>query len=266
MIIKNQPAEEYHAHPAIGSTTAKLALKSMQLFRDRQTGVYAVEDKAHFQVGRLAHMMLLEPARFAECVTTSGPINERTGAPYGRDTKAYAEWQKANPGLTVVDPWLHTAFLRMPEEVRTVLKGGETEVSAYQEIDGLPVKCRSDHLRGTVITDLKTIKDVDDWPREIRRRAYWFSAAWYRRVMLAETGKPHSFRLIFMEKNAPWRWRIVDLMADYSLYGDAKVERVMSDIRYANKYQDWSDTGDVMQIAELPEFMDESDDEEEEVA
>lgn len=266
MIIKNQPAEEYHAHPAIGSTTAKLALKSMQLFRDKQTGIYEIEDKGHFQIGRLAHMMVLEPERFAKCIVTTGPVNGNTGKPFGRDTATFAMWQKDHPDLTVVEPWFHTALLRMPIEVRNALRGGDTEVSVYQEIDGLPVKCRCDHLRGTVISDLKTIGDVDDWKRQIIRCGYWFSGSWYRRVMRAETGQPHTFRLIFMEKKAPYRWRIIDLMADYVMHGDAKVEQAMEDIRQANKYQDWSDTGDVVQIAELPEFMDETDDEEEEVA
>jgi len=266
MIIKNQSAEEYHANPAIGSTTAKLVLKSMQLYRDKLTGVYEIEDKGHFQIGRLAHMMVLEPDKFARCVVSSGPINPKTDKAYGRDTKAFTDWQAANPELTVVEPWFHTALLRMPDEVRHALHGGETEVSVYSEIDGLPVKCRCDHLRGTVISDLKTIGDVDDWKRQVIRCGYWFSASWYRRVMRAETGQPHTFRLIFMEKKAPYRWRIVDLMADYVMHGDAKVEQVLTDIQRANKYQDWSDTGDVVQIAELPEFMDETEDDEEEVA
>lgn len=260
MIIRSEPSEVYHASPAIGSTTAKLFLTSPQLFDDKMTGQYEVEDKPCFQVGRLAHMMVLEPERFSKQVTSTGPINEKTRKPYGRETETFAKWQRDNPDVVMVEPWINTALMRMPDEVRSIFRRGEAEVSAYTTINGLAVKCRPDYLAGTVITDLKTIGDVDQWGREITRRAYWFSHAWYRRVMLEETGTPHSFRLVFMEKRWPFRWRIVDLMADYVMYADKKVSDVLEGIGQCQAFNDWADHGDVVNLAELPDFMDESDD------
>lgn len=248
-------SDEYHAHPAIGSTTAKLAIKSMQLFRDAQTGVYVQPDKPAYQIGRLAHMMILEPERFARCVVTEGPINPATGKGYARDTNKFAKWQAENPDITVVEPWLFTMLERMPEKVRALFCGGVAESSYFTNLEGVPVKCRPDYLRGTQILDVKTIDDVDQRDRAIVRNKYWVSAAWYRAVMRAVTGKSHSFRLIFCEKKPPFRWRIVTLEADYVMLGDSSVAQTIQRIGRAMKSGDWSDHEDIEVSAAMPNYL-----------
>lgn len=264
MMIEHLPAADYHADPAIGSTTAKLALKSVRLFRDRETGIYSPPDRPCFQVGRLAHQMVLEPAEFAKLTTTTGPINAKTGQPYGRETKAFSDWQAQKLGITCIDSWMAISLERMPDEVKSALAGGATEVSIFTEINGIKVKCRPDHLRESTICDLKTIADIDRCESEIFRRGYWFSAAWYCRAMLAETGARHSFRLIFMEKNPPYRWRIYDLTPDYMMFADSKVDEVLNKIHLARKHDDWSDDDEILNFASLPDFADDSIDGEDE--
>jgi len=260
--IHHMPEAEYHACQSIGSTTAKLALKSMQLYSDRVSGIAPSEDRGYFQIGRLMHMQRLEPERFAELTTDRGPLNEKTGRSYGRDTKAFAEWQAAHPEITVVEPWLYLAFERCPDAVSALFEGGESEVSAFVRAGKLDVlvKCRCDYLRGTEIIDLKSCTDVDDAERQIRRLGYWFSAAWYRMVMKEVTGKTHSHRFVFVEKRAPYRWRIVDLAADYAMYGDAMVERVLGDIHTAHQTGDWADKGELEIMVSMPDYFDDSED------
>lgn len=263
MIIHGQSAADYHASEYIGSTTAKLALKSTQLFRDKITGVYSQPDKGHFQVGRLAHVMVLEPADFARLVTSEGPINPSTNAPYGRDTQKFSKWQADNPGLTYVEPWLHTALIRCPDVIRDMFRDGSSEVSVYRDLaGGLKAKCRSDYLRGNVITDLKTINDIDDCERHISKMGYWFSHAWYRMVMYEETGIIHKFRLTFMEKRAPFRWRVIDLDAGYSMFADDKVQEVLARLEKCQRRHDWADTDDLFNIVSMPDYFDETIDDE----
>jgi hypothetical protein len=252
MIVREESAETYHANGAIGSTTLKLAMKSIRLFRDRIMGLEVDEDKPCFQVGRLAHLMVLEPAKFESLVTCEGPINPRTALPYGRDTQAFAKWQLENPHLTVVEPWLHTALLRMPKEVHKIFSGGEAEVSVYARIGNIDAKCRTDYLHGTVITDLKSIDDVDMCDREIDKRLYWLSHSYYRKVMLAETGKDHTFRFVFMEKKPPYRWRIRWLDEDYINHADAKVDELVEQIGQCQKFNDWTDYSDIEATTPLP--------------
>jgi hypothetical protein len=253
------PADAYHAHPAIGSTTAKNALKSLRLLKDTLDGIHRVADRPTFQLGRLCHQMVLEPDQFANCVVSQGPINPKTNAAYGRDTKAWAEWQDANPGLTVVDPWILRMLDRMPPEVQAVLaEPGISEGSAFAHIeDAFGAKCRPDRFTDAgEIYDLKTIDDLDQVDRAITRCSYWFSAGWYRRVMCELTGEKPPFMFIFAEKSAPHRWEIVTLDDDYLAFADAKVEQTIEQICNAYGSGDWSDGRPVRRVSFMPEWID----------
>jgi hypothetical protein len=247
---------EYHAAPGISSTTAKLALKSMQLLGDKLRGILPPYDSPAFQVGRLAHMMILEPDRFAEQVVTAGPINEKSGKPYGRDTKAFQDWQALNPGVTVVDPWLHLALDRMPGQVADLLAGGVAEASVFADLaSGLRVKCRPDYWRDGELFDLKTCADVDQAEKNIRAYSYWFSHAWYRMTMKQATRSDFSMRLIFVEKAAPHRWRIVSLAPDYVEYADNRCDELVGQISEAVRLDRFDDAGPVEVEASLPKWF-----------
>jgi len=256
MIIASQSDKDYHATSHIGSTTAKLILKSRRLFYDRITGVDSVPDRPCFQMGRLAHMAILEPDRFEKMVCVTGPINEKTGLVYGRDTKVFQSWQSENPSLTVIDPWLATSIIRMPQEVADLLRSGIPEVSVYRELAcGVNAKCRPDYLRGSEIYDLKTIDDIDQIDRAIFKYGYYFSAAWYRMVMREETGVDHNFTLIFMEKKSPFRWRIVTLDQAYTEYADTRVEDALTAIAECQDSGKWNDVADVRREVVMPSWL-----------
>lgn len=248
-VIHGQPDTSYHADPHIGSSTARLCLKSMRLFHDRITGIDKPEDKEHFKIGRLAHMMALEPERFRAQTVTIGPINPKTGSMYGRDTKAFAEWQAANPTVTIVEPWLYTMLDRMPGEIRALLADpdGVSECSVYQVINGVGVKCRPDRLNRHAgrCYDLKTIDDVDNIKRAVRSRTYWFAQEWYKRVLRAEYGTAPDFSFIFAEKKPPFRWRILTLNAEACEEGAAAVRGVLLAIRAGNDSGCWDDHGGI---------------------
>ena len=256
MIIKNQSSEEYHNSPFIGSTTAKLVLKSPQLFMDKMSGIYKTEDKPHFQIGRLIHEMILEPNEFAKRIVTQGPINPKTGEPYGRGTQKFAEWQLENPHLTMVEPYIPLLLSRMPESVRDIFTDGDAEMSVYRHLEmGIDVKCRNDYIKGRTIWDVKTCVNVDDYQREITRRDYYFSASWYRMVMREETGYDHDFKLAFVEKSFPYRYKVVSFSPEYKEYGDNKVEDVLEIIANCYKSNDWSDTSPIEVEADLPAYL-----------
>jgi hypothetical protein len=247
--------QDYHAHQAIGASTAKMALKSLQLFDDARRGIYVQPDKPHFQIGTLVHMMVLEPEKFARLATIDGPINESTGKMYGRDTVKFQRWLDDRPGVVVVEPWIFQMLERMPPEVKALLKGTVREQSFFAELDGLQVKCRPDALAPGLIIDLKTCLDIDNLERDIARLKYWFTAAWYRAVMRAATGKRHAHRFIFVEKAAPYRWRIIDLDAGYNMHGDSVVNAVVDSIYRASQAGDFSDNGDVTQMVGMPQWL-----------
>jgi hypothetical protein len=264
MIHYNWPAEKYHAHASLGSTTAKLALTSMQLLKDRLDGIDTVPDKPCFQVGRLAHMMVLEPERFAECTVVDGPINERTGKPYGRDTQAFQKWQADNPHLTVIEPYLTRMLQRMPPHIKDLLSSGMAERSILATSCGVGIKCRPDMALAEEDYDLKTIEsfgapDADDnFPAiesEIHRRGYAFSAGWYRMVQAADGMGWRPFHWIFAEKALPHRWLIVRASPDLVDWADAQAENVLTRIAEAQDTNNWYDDLPREQVVDVPGWL-----------
>lgn len=247
------PAADYHADPAIGSSRAKLVLDSIRLFKDDLDGLIPRTPTASMAFGTMAHLAVLEPDRFHDQTTTTGPVNPATGKAYGADTKKFAEWQAENPGLIVVDPSLYVMLERMPKEIRDALQTlGQSEVSAFAEDNGVLIKCRPDRLIEDAIYDLKTINDIDAIDAHIRSYRYWFSAAWYRRVMKIATGIDHSFTLIFAESKPPYRWRIVDLSPELIEEGNYYVADVVKKIGLAQEYDEWGDLSPIRVTAARP--------------
>lgn len=258
-ILYDLPDTEYHAADGISSSIAKLFLESPQLYHDAISGVIEKKDRAVFQEGRIAHMAVLEPARFASQVTSIGPINTKTMKPYGRDTKTFEEWQLANPNVIMVDPWVPLSMSRMPNMVRDIVSSGVNEASVFAELPalGLKVKCRPDTLLVTEgqVYDLKSIDDIHKAKRQIAALSYWFSAGWYRMVLKAKLSRDFGYSFIFMEKNAPYRWRIIPMSDAYLYLADEKVDSVLGDLSTCYRTNDWRDTGELVHVADPPQWL-----------
>ncbi len=268
MIILDQTDTDYHASPYVGSTDAKLWLESPQLFKDKIDGVVIRKDSRAFQLGRAAHLLFLQPAKFNAAIS-AGPTNEKTGKPYGSETAAYSSWAVMNPGKIVIGQRdlddLNRLQDRMPALVKDILRSsGVPESSYYQTIAGVDVKCRPDWIIDGTIYDLKTIGNMADAEKQISKFKYWFSHAWYRMIVKAETGKSMPFRFIFAEKSPPYRWRLIDIDADWIGYADATVDRVLGEISEAHRTGDYSDRGEIAVMASRPawesDYEDDSED------
>lgn len=268
-IILDQLDTIYHADPALGSTDAKLALDSLQTLKDEIDGIRVRKDTVAYQFGRAAHMRFTNRPLFAAMVS-DGPVNPKTLKPYGADTLAYQQWAQENPGKIVLGQRasadLDMMDQRMPSQVRDILSDpeGVAESSYYVSLAGVAVKCRPDWISRGTIYDIKTTANMADAERHISKFKYWFSHAWYRMVVKAETGKAMPFRFIFAEKNPPYRWRVVDIDADWIGYADATVDRVLGEIAEAQRTGDWSDKGEVAVTASMPAWGDDSEFEDDE--
>jgi hypothetical protein len=262
-ILPNESIHDYHKNLAVGSTMAKHARKSLRLFHDMHSGLApAPLDKPAWQAGRIMHLRVLEPARYAETTTTRGPINPKTGKEYGRDTLAFADWQAANPSVLMVEPYMDMMCARMPDAVKEILQSGQPEVTIRTEYsDALTIQCRPDWMRGSDDWDLKTIDDVDKWQLAARRMSYWFSAGWYK-MTKARTGQftgVGAWRWIFCEKAWPYRWRVVRMSDGYLHRAMDEAEKIAQRISDAIEADDWDDDDVGEIVAELPMELDDQD-------
>ena len=95
------PAEEYHAASRSERYMSIHLLadfrESPELYRRKTSGEIAEAEGPALTLGRTAHCLILEGrAAFDEqYLVADGPVNPKTGEPYGKASKAYAEWLSA---------------------------------------------------------------------------------------------------------------------------------------------------------------------------
>jgi hypothetical protein len=259
MIIYDEPIESYHSNPAWGSSQARVFARSPQESHDEWTGLKVREDRGCLQIGRLAHMMVLEPAKFAACVVSDGPINPKTGKAYGRDTNAFKAWQSENPEVIFVESWLHIMLDRMPPEIRKVFESGQPETTVRVDAtdDDPSMQCRTDWQRQMLtVYDLKTIDRLEKIDKDISVRQYYIQQGWYERTIMRETGqRPEQFHFIFAEKVSPWRWQLVTLDDDYREEGYTKATQIARDIRSCEMANDFRDYTTRHRIVSMPYWM-----------
>ena len=92
------PSGEYHRDARDGKFLSSHLLgdfrKSPRLYLKKMNGEIEQAESAALAVGRAVHVLVLEGrAKFdEEFLVTDGPVNPKTGEPFGKTTKAYREW------------------------------------------------------------------------------------------------------------------------------------------------------------------------------
>jgi len=190
---------------------------------------------AEFILGRAAHTLILEGrAEFDRCYAVGGPINERTGKEFGRETQAFAKWaeiQQADKGTAVefitTDQWYTISNMANAvtnhDEASRLLLHGVAEKVVRTDFEGIPVQSRFDWFteRGDVpiIVDLKTCSDLDFFEYDARKFLYGIQFAFYQRIFLTaileeyavESAIPPKVFVIAIEKKEPFRCGVFEV-------------------------------------------------------
>ncbi len=200
--------DEYHLHPAIGSSSLKPMLKSPAHYK-----AYIDKPRAPtkaMDLGTAIHQAILEPNRF-ESEAVVMPKFEGTGSRAAKE-----EWLLENHGklilsladLETIDGILGS--IRKNKLVSKLLSSGAAEESYFwQDPDtGLVCKCRPDFLReGHIIVDVKSTVDAsfDGFPTQVARMKYHLSAAMYLDGVSAVLGQNFDqFIVLAIEKEPPY--------------------------------------------------------------
>src|SRR5690606_22922238 len=104
--------------------------KCPELYHRKQLGLVVDRDSLAYLLGRAAHTLILEGREaFEDEYAVGGPINPRTGQPFGKATKAFQEWTDAQGKPVLADEdaafveCLHRAVQAHPVAPR-LLTGG----------------------------------------------------------------------------------------------------------------------------------------------
>ncbi len=211
-----ESADAYHARRGECLTSHWLAefRQCPQLFRRKELGLIPDRDSLAFLVGRATHTLILEGrGRFEQEFAVGGPINEKTGKPFGSATKAFAEWaeKRGKPVLCDEDAAIveqMAASVKAHAFARELLAMGMAEGVVRGTLEGVPCQARIDWINPTVdrgIVDLKTADSLDSFEWHIGAFGYVAQLAFYRALVAQACGQTLPVHLIAVEKREPFR-------------------------------------------------------------
>ncbi len=239
--IIHEPAEQYHAESKAGRYMSSHMLadfrESPALYRKEILGQIEESESPAFALGRAAHCLILEgKAEFdSRYLVADGPVNPKTGEPFGRTTKAYAEWRTTQK-REIVSGRDYNFIMKLQSAVwlhpvaSELLSDGVAEGVVRAEYSGVPCQIRMDWFSGKYgLVDLKTCDSLKWFESDCRRFGYLFQMAFYRAVIRKATGRNVPVHIVAAEKNEPFStgvWKLTDEVLDLAeLVNKAALER-----------------------------------------
>jgi len=219
--LRAEPEQVYHARRGEYLSSHLLGdfRKSPLLYQKRVDGLIEDKDSSAYLLGRAAHVRILEGnEKYESAFAFGGPVNPRTGRPFGSNTKAFSEWA-AGQGKPVLTESQSDLVSRLAEGVSMnlcatqLLLDGQAEGVVRSEYCGQQCQIRIDWLnRYHGIVDLKTCDDLTWFEADARRYGYVYQMAFYQSVLSTVlNGTAVPVHIIAIEKKEPYRcgvWRI----------------------------------------------------------
>jgi len=151
---------------------------------------------------------------------TDGPVNPKTGEPFGRQSRAYCDWA-AKQGREIVSGREFEFIRKLETAVRLhpladeLLTGGVAEGVVRAECRTVPCQIRMDWFSPhNGIVDLKTCDSLGRFEFDVRRYGYLFQLAFYRAVVREAAGGIVPVHIVAVEKNEPFSAGVWKLTAD----------------------------------------------------
>ena len=245
-----EPADVYHAKSKdfLSAHALNEFRRCPLLYRKKELGLVPERDTTAYLIGRAAHALILEGReRYQREFAVGGPINPRTGQPFGSQTKAFAEWaEKQNK------PVLSDSQAALVEQMAAAVKGHAVAVELFAdgvaegvvraEYAGHRCQARIDWInpvedRG--IVDLKTADELDTFEMAMRAFGYLRQLAFYRALVAAVSGRVFPVHIVAVEKREPFRcgvWRVASEVLEQA---QGENEEAAVDLRRCRETGDW---------------------------
>lgn len=237
---------------ALSQTDLKSA-RTMRHLRHRLDAVPDAPGPAQCK-GTAFHTLLLEPHQWGERIAL-GPVNPKTGESYGRGTKAWAEYEAANPGTTFIsraelaDVHAMVTAASENETVRTLRAASPlVEASAvWTDAEfGAVCKGRFDCLierpDRVIVADFKSTLDAspDKFGRDADKFGYVFQMAFYERACkVLFPGKTFVPYLIACESEDPYCVATYPIDEDTLAVGRSEVRAKLAQYQKSVKTNTW---------------------------
>lgn len=225
--ITHEPEGAYHARSRSGEMVSShllsLFCRSPWKYYCTIQGLVEQEDKPEYVVGRAAHKLILEGEQaFDEAYTVAdGPINPKTGLPYGKTSQKYLNWIATQSGEVIGTDdyniintmkkscWTHAGIVELLEK-----KDGIAEGVVRAKLEGVDCQIRMDWFHPEIgIVDLKTCRDIEFFEKDCRDFGYAYQLAFYQSVLEAACGVKFPVHFIVVDKtdfHIAGRWDVPD--------------------------------------------------------
>ena len=212
--VHNESEETYHARSKSGEYLSSHMLavfrKMPYKYKKMISGEYFEPEKDEYIFGSAAHKLILEGQNaFNETyIVSDGPINERTGKPYQKNTITYQQWQESQTGEIITTSEFDEIrkmqkSIKEHPEISKFLRPeyGKAEAVVLGEMEGVNCQIRMDFFDPQIgIIDLKTCRDIDFFDYDMRNFGYIFNMAFYRKLMKIKTGVEYPVYMIAVDK------------------------------------------------------------------
>jgi hypothetical protein len=203
----------------------KVFMDCPKTFYLQRTGVLPAPDTDSLRIGTgLNDLLLLGEDEYLKNHKIGGPINPRTGQPYGTDTKAFAEWSAENPGryLTSIQDSIVRKMKNALVHYGSVASDLEARIGAEMAFDSVMngVRCwaKIDLVVKGRLIDIKTTADIDKFERMARVYRYPHQMAFYLAASADHFNDPYmTCELLAVESRPPYRvgrWVITPKMIE----------------------------------------------------
>ena len=248
--LVREPADVYHAKAKdfLSAHALNEFRRCPLLYRKKEMGLVSDRDTAAYLVGRAAHTLVLEGRqRYEREYAIGGPINPKTGQPFGSQTKAFSEWAERQ-GRPVLSDTQAATVEQMAAAVhehlfaRELFSEGLAEGVVRCEYAGHRCQARVDWinpLEGCGIVDLKTADELDSFEMALRAFGYLHQVGFYRVLVAEASGHILPVHIVAVEKREPFRcgvWQIAPKVLDEA---QRECEEAMQDLKRCRETGSW---------------------------
>ena len=231
-------SEDYHADPAIGSTSLKLIAQPGGPAKWKYLQANP-EHKDAYDLGTIVHSITLEQDDSQVQVIDAPDWRTKDARAAKEEARAARkipllakDWEKARAmrDAIMADPIGKAAFT-----------GHRAEASVFHDDNGLMVKARPDAWHPGLLVDLKTCLSAEHgkFGRTVLDLGYYQSNALYVDVVKAATGEDCKFGFFNVEKEPPYLVSWVELDDEYIDYGRRMNERAKRIYRECLEADTW---------------------------
>lgn len=221
--------ETYHSRSKSGEVLSSHMLldfkSSPKFYHKKITGAITEKPRSAFTFGRACHKLILEgkEAFDKEYIVSDGPVNEKTGVPFGSNTKAYLEWKYAQTKEIIsISDYGEIAKMNLGvqnnEIAKELLSSGVAEAVVRFNYFGMPCQIKIDWFNPDEgIVDLKSTAELKYFENDSWKYHYVEQMAFYQAGLEILLGESYPVHLLAIEKQEPYSagvWKITQEALD----------------------------------------------------